>query len=38
MHDIRYEEIRKLWLNHNIPSYITRKVDAIMDVGGWEQL
>lgn len=34
MHDIRYEEMRKLWLNHNIPSYITRKVDAMMDVGG----
>ncbi|GJJ13832.1 hypothetical protein Clacol_008089 [Clathrus columnatus] len=37
IHDIRYEEIRKLWLNHNIPSYITRKMDATIDVGGWEQ-
>ncbi|KAF8584966.1 hypothetical protein K439DRAFT_1633097 [Ramaria rubella] len=38
LHDIRAEEIRKLWLSHGIPTYIARKLDSTVDVGGWEQL
>ncbi|KAF8525093.1 hypothetical protein BU17DRAFT_41819 [Hysterangium stoloniferum] len=38
LHDVRVEEIRKLWLNHGIPTYIARKMDATIDVGGWESL
>ena len=38
LHDVRAEEIRKLWLNHGIPTFIARKLEASVDPGGWEQL
>ncbi|KAI9271943.1 hypothetical protein BDA99DRAFT_501414 [Phascolomyces articulosus] len=31
----RYNEIRKLWLQHNIPVYIARQIEASYDIGGW---
>ncbi|KAI9321086.1 hypothetical protein BX666DRAFT_1851833 [Dichotomocladium elegans] len=34
----RYAEIRKLWLQHNIPVYIARQIEANFDVGGWTTL
>ncbi|KIJ45203.1 hypothetical protein M422DRAFT_30047 [Sphaerobolus stellatus SS14] len=38
LHDVRAEEIRKLWLNHGIPTFIARKLEGGVDPGGWEQL
>ncbi|KAL0076978.1 hypothetical protein J3Q64DRAFT_1811303 [Phycomyces blakesleeanus] len=31
----RYSEIRKLWLQHTIPVYIARQIEANYDIGGW---
>ncbi|KAI7901919.1 uncharacterized protein BX663DRAFT_474522 [Cokeromyces recurvatus] len=31
----RYTEIRKLWLQHSIPIYVARQIEANYDVGGW---
>ncbi|CEJ03530.1 hypothetical protein RMCBS344292_17511 [Rhizopus microsporus] len=31
----RYAEIRKLWLQHNIPVYVARQIEANYDIGGW---
>jgi len=30
------EEIRKIWLTHGIPTFVARKLDAMIDSGGWE--
>lgn len=35
----RYEDFTKnVWLQHNIPNYIVRKLDSVIDAGGWETL
>lgn len=35
----RYDEfIRKVWLQHNVSNYIVRKLDSVMDAGGWDTL
>ncbi|KAI9000300.1 hypothetical protein BC832DRAFT_149454 [Gaertneriomyces semiglobifer] len=34
----RYGEVQKLWLNHQIPSYIARKIESTFDTGGWQTL
>ncbi|KAJ2981526.1 hypothetical protein NUW58_g6666 [Xylaria curta] len=35
----RYDSmIRNLWLNHGIPSYISRKLEADINNGGWETI
>ncbi|KAI9304495.1 hypothetical protein BJ944DRAFT_202608 [Cunninghamella echinulata] len=34
----RYAEIRKLWLQHNIPIYVARQIEATYDIGGWTTL
>ena len=34
----RYAEIRKLWLQHTIPIYIARQIEANYDIGGWTTL
>ncbi|KAI8087544.1 hypothetical protein BDF21DRAFT_491976 [Thamnidium elegans] len=34
----RYSEIRKLWLQHNIPIYVARQIEANYDIGGWTTL
>ncbi|KAF7728893.1 hypothetical protein EC973_005288 [Apophysomyces ossiformis] len=31
----RYSEVRKLWLQHTIPIYVARQIEANYDVGGW---
>ncbi|CAK7894091.1 hypothetical protein CAAN1_02S01794 [[Candida] anglica] len=37
--DKRYDDfIRNVWLQHDIPNYITRKLDSVMDAGGWDTL
>lgn len=30
--------IRSAWLQHNIPNLIVRKLDSVLDVGGWDTL
>ncbi|ORX41885.1 hypothetical protein BCR36DRAFT_338550 [Piromyces finnis] len=34
----RYEEIRKMWLNKTIPSFISQRLENIVDYGGWETI
>lgn len=35
----RLEDLTKnVWLQHNIPNYIVRKLDGVVDAGGWETL
>ncbi|ORY96698.1 hypothetical protein BCR43DRAFT_492123 [Syncephalastrum racemosum] len=34
----RYADIRKLWLQHGIPAYVARQIEATYDVGGWTTL
>lgn len=35
----KYDDfIRKMWLQHDIPNYVTRKLEGILDIGGWETL
>ena len=34
----RYADIRKLWLQHGIPAYVARQIEASYDVGGWTTL
>jgi len=38
LHPARFEELRKIWLNHGIPTLITRKLETAVDNGGWETL
>lgn len=35
----RYDDfIRNVWLLHNIPNYIARRIDSVVDAGGWDTL
>ena len=34
----RWEDIRRLWLQHGIPTLIARKLESTVDNGGWETL
>lgn len=35
----RYDDFtRNVWLQHNVPNYIVRKLDSVIDAGGWETL
>lgn len=39
LQQLRYDDfIRSLWLQHNISNYIVRKLDGVIDAGGWETL
>ena len=38
LHAARYEEMRKTWLGHGIPTLIARKLETTVDNGGWETL
>lgn len=38
LHHARWEEIRKTWLNHGIPTVVARKLESTVDSGGWETL
>ncbi|EAU93649.2 hypothetical protein CC1G_02879 [Coprinopsis cinerea okayama7 len=38
LHYPRYEEVRKVWLNHGIPTIVARKLESTLDSGGWETL
>jgi E3 ubiquitin-protein ligase UBR1 len=38
LHYARWEEIRKTWLNHGIPTVVARKLESSIDSGGWEML
>lgn len=38
LHYARWEDIRKIWLNHGIPTLIARKLEGTVDSGGWETL
>lgn len=31
LHQGRYDEIRKSWLNHGVPTFVARKLEAITD-------
>ncbi|KAI9104974.1 hypothetical protein DFS34DRAFT_223040 [Phlyctochytrium arcticum] len=34
----RYDEIRKLWLTHGVPSFVARKIEQSFDRGGWQTM
>ncbi|TDL22308.1 hypothetical protein BD410DRAFT_256866 [Rickenella mellea] len=38
LHNARWDEVRKTWLNHGIPTLIARKLESTVDSGGWETL
>ncbi|KAF8330326.1 uncharacterized protein EI90DRAFT_3060308 [Cantharellus anzutake] len=38
LHHRRMEEIRKMWVNHGIPTFVARKLDSTIDVGGWDSV
>lgn len=38
LHRGRYDEIRKTWLNHGIPTFVARKLEVASDYGGWTSL
>ncbi|OBZ78673.1 hypothetical protein A0H81_00257 [Grifola frondosa] len=38
LHYARWEEVRKIWLNHGIPTLIARRLEGTVDNGGWETL
>jgi len=35
LHPARWDEIRRLWLSHSIPTFVARRQEASTDVGGW---
>ncbi|GAA5840031.1 hypothetical protein JCM3766R1_000645 [Sporobolomyces carnicolor] len=35
LHQGRYDEVRKIWLNQGVPTLVARKLDATTDHGGW---
>lgn len=38
LHHARWEDARKTWMNHGIPTVIARKLESTVDNGGWETL
>lgn len=38
LHEGRWEELRKVWLQHSIPHLVARKLELISDGGGWTSL
>ncbi|KAF8629016.1 hypothetical protein AX17_005872 [Amanita inopinata Kibby_2008] len=38
LHHARWEEVRKTWLNHSVPTIVARKLEGTLDTGGWETL
>ncbi|KAK7048047.1 E3 ubiquitin-protein ligase, partial [Favolaschia claudopus] len=36
LHFARWEEVRKAWLTHGIPTIVARRLEASLDSGGWE--
>ncbi|KAL0950567.1 hypothetical protein HGRIS_007369 [Hohenbuehelia grisea] len=38
LHHARWEDVRKTWLSHGIPTAVARKLESTVDSGGWETL
>ncbi|TFK38761.1 hypothetical protein BDQ12DRAFT_99504 [Crucibulum laeve] len=38
LHHARWEDVRRTWLSHSIPTVVARKLESTMDSGGWETL
>ena len=38
LHTARFEEMRKTWLGRGIPTLVARKLEAVVENGGWETL
>ncbi|TFK47973.1 hypothetical protein OE88DRAFT_1704965 [Heliocybe sulcata] len=38
LHHTRWEDIRKAWITHGIPTLVARKLESTVDSGGWEAL
>ncbi|GBE78568.1 hypothetical protein SCP_0114570 [Sparassis crispa] len=38
LHHVRWEDVRKTWLNQGIPTLIARRLESTVDSGGWESL
>ncbi|GAA5842078.1 hypothetical protein JCM9279_002777 [Rhodotorula babjevae] len=35
LHRGRYDEVRRLWLSHGVPTFVARKLEATTNPGGW---
>ncbi|GAA5908396.1 hypothetical protein JCM8208_006181 [Rhodotorula glutinis] len=35
LHRGRYDEVRRLWLTHGVPTFVARKLEATTNPGGW---
>lgn len=38
LHQKRYDDLRKTWLRHGVPSFVARRLDSVQDPGGWTTL
>ena len=38
LHHARWEEVRRVWLHHGVPTVVARKLESTVDSGGWETL
>ncbi|KAM0790845.1 hypothetical protein ACM66B_004689 [Microbotryomycetes sp. NB124-2] len=38
LHQTRYDEVRKAWLTHQVPTFVARKLEASTNHGGWETI
>ncbi|GAA5897350.1 uncharacterized protein JCM6883_006667 [Sporobolomyces salmoneus] len=38
LHQGRYDEVRKAWLNQGVPTLVARKLEATTDHGGWSTM
>ncbi|VDB86546.1 unnamed protein product [Peniophora sp. CBMAI 1063] len=38
LHPARWEEVRRTWLSHGIPTLIARRLESTVDSGGWETM
>lgn len=36
LNQARFDELRSLWLTQSIPTVVSRKLEASVDLGGWE--
>ncbi|KAF9914580.1 hypothetical protein BX616_007995 [Lobosporangium transversale] len=35
LNQMRYDDLRRLWLTHGIPIHVARKIEQSYDIGGW---
>jgi E3 ubiquitin-protein ligase UBR1 len=38
LHPARWEDVRRVWMAHGVPTLVARKLESTVDTGGWETL